>query len=177
MHGRAGPGSFAGVTTPTLPPPAAASWAAWQALRKASGGWRAWLPTVRGVNSFDVDAVSGIATSRSGRAALAVLRPLGEVEFEGVRALATINAKRQDFYVRNVTIAYLTVPLTLAALWAQLSPTTVTALLNEPDLRGVWVGTITGLAAALVIRFIADWRARTLVALIEIAAVERGGSG
>jgi hypothetical protein len=41
----------------------------------------------------------------------------------------------------------------------------------------VWGGTIAGLATAIAVRFLADWRARSFLAVLQMARAERRAIG
>lgn len=119
------------------------------------------------------DVVRGL---RSLPSSLAMAERLGGVDtatLDAVIGLAEVNSRRQEHFFRTLVLAYVTVPLTLAALVAQLSPGALRDSLADPRLTGVWAGLIAGLATAVAVRFVADWRARAFLAVLQMIRLER----
>ncbi len=91
---------------------------------------------------------------------------------------AKLNQERQQYFSRMLLLAYFTVPFTVLAIIAQLSPGTITGWMNAPrseasGYAGVIGGTIGGIFAAVGLVLINESRARLLVILLEIVAIER----
>jgi len=122
------------------------------------------------------DVIRGLRSMPSSRRVVERLRSITTREMDGVIALAEVNSKRQEHFFRTLVLAYVTVPFTIGAIWAQLMPGQLIALLKNSELAPVWGGTIAGLASALVIRFIADWRARSFLTLLQMARIERNAA-
>ncbi|MFN7281335.1 hypothetical protein [Brevundimonas sp.] len=75
-------------------------------------------------------------------------------ELDGLITLGEINSRRQEHFFRSLVLAYITVPLTVGAIWAQLAPDNLISLVRNPELAPVWGGTIAGLATAVAIRLL-----------------------
>lgn len=118
------------------------------------------------------DAVQLLRLSPPGQAVIAHLHTATPADLERLITLAEVNARRQDHFFRSVVLIYITVPLTIGALWAQLSPSTLRTAFANPDLAGLWAGVILGSAGALLVRFLADWHAKAFLGLLEIAKAE-----
>jgi hypothetical protein len=159
-------------------------WALWQeviALYPLSRSFLAALspssPFRRETSWFWFDVVLGLRSMRPSRTVVARLQTVTDAELEGLIALGEINSRRQEHFFRTLVLAYITVPLTVGAIWAQLSPASLIGLARNEDLAPFWGGTIAGLASAVVVRFITDWRARSFLAVLQMARAERKAVG
>ena len=135
-----------------------------------------WSPFRRESSYFWFDVVRGLRSMPSSLRVVERLRSVTDADLDGVIGLAEVNSKRQEHFFRTLVLAYVTVPFTVGAIWAQLMPGQLIGLLKNAELAPVWGGTIAGLASALVIRFIADWRARSFLTLLQMARIERQAS-
>lgn len=154
-------------------------WDVWHELMALYPLWKSVRTAFSPFNNFRrensyfwFDVIRGLRSMPSGRAVVARARTLSPAELDGVISLAEVNSKRQEHFFRTLVLAYVTVPFTVGAIWAQLSPGQLMGLLRNPELGPVWGGTIAGLGSALVIRFIADWRARSFLTLLQMARIE-----
>jgi hypothetical protein len=134
-------------------------------------------PFRRETSWFWFDVILGLRSMRSSRAVAARLESVTDGELDGLITLGEINSRRQEHFFRSLVLAYITVPLTLGAIWAQLSPANLMSLVRNPELAPVWGGTIAGLATAVAIRFVSDWRARSFLAVLMMVRAERGVIG
>lgn len=155
-------------------------WVLWQSLMALYPLWRSLLtvfspfsPFQRETSWFWFDVIRGLRAMPSSQAVIARLKTVTDGELDGVIALAEVNSKRQEHFFRSLVLAYVTVPFTLGAIWAQLAPGQLMGLLRSEDYGPYWGGTVAGLATALIIRFVADWRARSFLALLQMARIER----
>lgn len=158
-------------------------WVLWRELTALYPLWRSIAAALTPFNGFRkensyfwFDVIEALRSMASSRAVVARLAVVTDAQLDGVVALAEVNSKRQEHFFRTLVLAYVTVPFTVGAIWAQLMPGQLIAILKDPNLAPVWGGTIAGLATALVIRFIADWRARSFLTVLQIARIERNAS-
>ncbi len=130
-------------------------------------------PFRRETSWFWFDVVFGLRAMKSSRAIAQRLSTVTEAELDGLIVIGEINSRRQEHFFRSLVLAYITVPLTVGAIWAQLAPDSLVGLARNPDLASVWGGTVAGLATAILIRFVADWRARSFLAVLTMIRAER----
>ncbi len=159
-------------------------WALWQETTALYSFWRSLLaslsprsPFRRETSYFWFDVILGLRAMWPSRAVVARLESVSDHELSALIALGEINSRRQEHFFRSLVLAYITVPLTVGAIWAQLSPATLLGVARNPELAAYWGGGIAGLASAVVIRFVADWRARSFLSLLQMAQAERKVSG
>lgn len=155
-------------------------WLLWRDLTARFPLWRSalwWLlpspARVRENSYFWFDLIVGLRSMGSSQAVVARLATVSDVVLAAVVRLAEINGKRQEHFFRSVVLAYITVPLTVGAIWVSLSPTSVKAAMTNADLLPFVGGTIGGLATAIVVRFMADWRAQAFLSLLQMVQAER----
>jgi hypothetical protein len=103
---------------------------------------------------FWFDVILGLRSMGSSRAVAARLESVTDRELDGLITLGEINSRRQEHFFRSLVLAYITVPLTVGAIWAQLAPDNLISLVRNPELAPVWGGTIAGLATAVAIRLL-----------------------
>jgi hypothetical protein len=127
----------------------------------------------RETSYFWFDVVIALRAMPSSLKVATRLDEVSDAELDGVIAIAELNSKRQEHFLRSIVLGYLTVPLTVGAIAAELWPGALLSLFQRPELSGVWSGTIAGLATALLIRFVADWRARSFLTLLQMVRLER----
>lgn len=158
-------------------------WGLWRELMALYPLWRSVLSAMnprsafRRENSyFWFDVIRGLRSMSSSLRVAERLESVGDSDLDGLIALAEVNSRRQEHFFRTLVLSYVTVPFTIGAIWAQLMPGQLISLVKEPDLAPVWGGTIAGLATALAVRFIADWRARSFLAVLQMARIERSAA-
>ncbi|WP_298123866.1 hypothetical protein [Brevundimonas sp.] len=157
-----------------------AVWDLWQELMALYPLWRSMLaslsprsPFRRETSWFWFDVIRGMRSMPSSRAVVTRLERVGDGDLDAVIGLAEINSRRQEHFLRTLVLSYITVPFAVGAIWAELAPGQMIGLMRNPELAAYWGGGTAGLFTALVIRFVADWRARSFVALLQIARTER----
>lgn len=155
-------------------------WVLWQEVlalyplsRSLVAGLSPGSPFRRETSWFWFDVVLGLRSMRSSRDVATRLEAVTDAELDGLIVIGEINSRRQEHFFRSLVLAYITVPLTVGAIWAQLLPGTLMALARDPDYAPIWGGTIAGLATAIMIRFMADWRARSFLAVLTMIRAER----
>ncbi len=145
----------------------------WRALRDKFSFWRflAFALGFRRRYYLRYDAMDPLRRSAQARAVQATLADATRAELEGLHGLAQLNARRQDSFLRAILFAYITIPLGVGAVWAQVEPGALTQSLQAyPSL---WGGGFAGLTVAVLYRFMADWRARDLEGTLAMALIER----
>ncbi len=130
-------------------------------------------PFRRETSWFWFDVVLGLRSMSSSRRVANRLSAVSDAELDGLIVIAEVNSRRQEHFLRSLVLAYVTVPLAALGIWASLSSATMVALARNTDLAPVWGGAIAGLATAVAIRFVADWRARSFLALLCLVRAER----
>jgi len=155
-------------------------WALWAEIMALYPLWRSILAALhprsgfrREGSYFWFDVIRALRAMPSSQRVVGRLMSVSDDELEGLIVLGEINSKRQEHFLRSLVLAYITVPLTVGAIVAQLLPGVLMATFRNPDLAPVWGGTIAGLATAVVIRVVADWRARSFLGLLQMARAER----
>lgn len=126
---------------------------------------------------FWFDVVLGLRSMRSSRLLAERLATVTYAEMDGLITLGEINSRHQEHFFRSLVLAYITVPFTVGAIWAQLAPDSLIGLARNPELAPVWGGTIAGLATAIAVRFLDDWRARSFLAVLTMIRAERAVDG
>jgi hypothetical protein len=99
-------------------------WGLWRGLKGLFPVWSlipSALYTPGAWGYVGVDFVSGFRRNPSTIRAFALLEGVEDALFDDLSALADLNARRQDQLLRAVVIGYLTVPLSILALLAELA--------------------------------------------------------
>lgn len=149
-------------------------WAAWKKLVALFPGWSlipesfvtpgAWTMT-------GVDFVSGLRRNRSTRKAFEATQDLPSDIFAGLCDLAALNEARQAQVLRMVIIGYLTIPLSVIAVLAEIAGDDLSAFVRTHALS------LIGAAAVLTLGpigyFISHWRARQIVSVLRLIQIER----
>jgi hypothetical protein len=155
-------------------------WDLWRDLMALYPLWRSALAAFSPRSQFRrentywwFDVVRGLRSMPSSQAVVARLATVSDAELEAVISVAEINARRQEHFVRVLFLSYITIPFTVGAIWAELAPGQMVELLRDPRWASWWAGGGAGLIVALVVRFLADWRARSFLTLLELARTER----
>jgi hypothetical protein len=155
-------------------------WALWRECQSLYPLWRSVIAGFSPASRFGresswfwFDVILGLRSMRSSRAVANRLVGVTARELDGLITLGEINSRRQEHFFRSLLLAYFTVPLTVGAIWAQLAPDSLIGLARNAELAPVWGGTIAGLATAIAVRFVADWRARSFLAVLTMVRAER----
>lgn len=121
-----------------------------------------------------VDFVSGFRRNRSTIQTFELLEQADDAAFDALSALASLNARRQEQLLRAVVVAYLTVPLSVMALLAELAGDSVMSFMRENiDLI---VPVAAGLALGPLSYAMSHWRSRQMVGVLDLIRIERGQS-
>lgn len=155
-------------------------WTLWRELIALYPAWRSLMESMRPFGLFQsenqlfrFDVIQGLRAMQVSRDVLARLKDVDDATVDGVIGLAEVNVKRQEHFFRSVILAYVTIPLTVGAIWAQLSPSGVSAFLAGDGAGPAAAGGIAGLATIVLVRFVADWRAKAFLSLLLMARIER----
>lgn len=158
-------------------PRAAEIWSRWDRLKRHFPVWSL-LPSsfyTPGAWSYlGVDFVSGFRQNRSTHQAFDIMDGADASVFDAVTALASLNARRQDQMLKAVIITYLTVPITVLALAAEIEGAGMVALARAN--MNLVVPIVAGLTLAPFSYFCSAWRAHQMVSVLDLIRIERGQS-
>ncbi len=118
-----------------------------------------------------VDFVSGFRRNPSTRKAFALLEGVDDALFDGLTALAALNARRQEQLLRAVVILYLTMPLSIAALLADIAGDSIMAFLKANQPSAVAIGILA--TSAPLGYMMSTWRSRQLIGVLDLIRIER----
>lgn len=160
---------------PVTAPVEAPVWALWRAVKKPFPVWSLfpsafWTPGAFGY--IGVDHVSGFRRNASTKTVFALLEGRADEDLDGVTALAALNCRRQRQMFTAVAVAYVTIPLTLVATWAEVTPGAVEAFLRAYPTAAVQV--FVGLTVGALYYFASYWRARQILEVLDLVRIERG---
>lgn len=150
-------------------------WSLWRGLKRLFPTWSLipssfYTPGAWGY--LGTDFVSGFRRNRSTIRAFELLEGVDDTMFDAISALASLNARRQDQLLRAVVIAYLTIPLSIMALMAELAGDSVmTFIRGHLDLIAPCV---IAVSLAPVGYFMSHWRSRQMIGVLDLIRIERG---
>ena len=121
-----------------------------------------------------VDFVSGFRRNKSTQQAFDLLADADGETFDALSALANLNARRQEQMLRAVVIAYLTIPISVLAIAAEVAGGSLVAFAREN--LGIIVPIIAAATLASLSYFISHWRSRQIVSVLDLIRIERGQS-
>lgn len=121
-----------------------------------------------------VDFITGFRANRNTHQAFEIMADADEAVFDGVSALANLNARRQEQMLRAVVIGYLTIPVSVLALAAEVAGDSLVAFVRANF--DVVVPFVAGLTLAPLAYFTSNWRARQIVGVLDLIRIERGQS-
>ncbi len=151
------------------------AWRLWVELKSHFPAWSL-LPssfyTPGAWGYVGVDFISGFRRNPSTLAAFRILEGVDDATFDAVSALASLNARRQDQMFRAVVIGYLTVPVTILAVVAELAGDSVVSFARQH--AGLIIPMITGSAAAPLSYGMSHWRSRQILGVLDLIRIERG---
>lgn len=150
-------------------------WALWRTLKGYFPAWSL-LPssfyTPGAWTMWGIDLLSGFRRNRNTRQSFNLLKDAPVAEFEGVVALAALNQRRQGAIFQATAVAYVTVPLTLLATGAEIAPEQVEQLIR--DNLTVAIQMFAGTTVGVLYYFSGWWRARQMMAVLDLIRIERG---
>jgi hypothetical protein len=149
-------------------------WRLWRAVTRALPMWTMpWesLFAPSALTMVGVDYVSGLRRNASTRKVFALLERVASRDLRRLHSIAQVNRQRQEAVARWTAIGMVTLPLSAALALAQLAPGVLEAL------RTQWLNlsavTLAIVAAVVLLYLLSAWRARQIVAVLELAFVER----
>jgi hypothetical protein len=119
-----------------------------------------------------VDFISGFRKNRSTVESFALLEGVDDRVFDALSALASLNARRQDQMLRAVIIIYLTVPLSIAALAADLMGDSIVSFIRAQPRSAIAI--VATMTMGVVIYVMSQWRSRQIVSVLDLIRIERG---
>lgn len=150
-------------------------WALWDKLKRLFPSWGLvpeafYTPGAWGY--VGVDFVTGFRKNPSTLKTFALLQDVDDARFDALSALANLNARRQEQVLRAVVIIYLTLPLTITALAADMAGDSVMGLLREHTTAAIQIAATITLAPLGY--FLSHWRSRQIVGVLDLIRIERG---
>lgn len=161
-------------TNRTASPSGTDVWALWKRLKTFFPTWSLVISssyTPGGWGYFGVDFVSGLRRNRSTMQTFDLVRDVDDATFQKLAALADLNARRQEQMLRAVVLGYLTVPLSITALMAEISGDSVVAFLNDnrADVLQIAVMSIVVPLGYMM----SHWRSRQIISVLDLVRIER----
>ena len=149
-------------------------WRLWRSLHRLFPTWSL-LPdsfvTPGAWGYLGVDFVSGLRRNPSTLKAFTLLDGAADELFDGLTALAALNGRRQDQLLRVVILLYLTVPLSILALVAELSGDSLLSFVKTHQAATIWLALTITLAPLGYL--ISSWRSKQLISVLDLIRVER----
>ncbi len=150
-------------------------WALWRRLKGYFPVWSllpSSLYTPGAWGYVGVDFLSGFRKNPSTIQSFALLDGVDDATFDALSALANLNVRRQDQILRVVIIGYLTVPLSIVALLAELAGDSVMSFVRG-NLNMVIISASTATMGP-VMYLMSHWRSRQIVGVLDLIRIERG---
>ena len=152
-------------------------WALWRGLKRYFPTWSL-LPssfyTPGAWGYAGVDFISGFRRNRSTRQAFELLDGVDDRTFDAVSALANVNARRQEQMLRAVIIGYLTIPVSIVAVLAEVAGDSLITFVRANLQMSIQFG--VGATLAPLSYFLSHWRSRQIVSVLDLIRIERGQS-
>ncbi|RZJ05221.1 MAG: hypothetical protein EON89_04785 [Brevundimonas sp.] len=156
-------------------PGAKDAWRLWAELKARFPAWSL-IPssfyTPGAFGYLGVDFISGFRRNPSTIAAFGILEGVDDATFDAVSALASLNARRQDQMFRAVVIGYLTVPISVLALLAELAGGSMVSFARQ--YADFIIPLAVGFAAAPLSYGMSHWRSRQILGVLDLIRIERG---
>lgn len=118
-----------------------------------------------------VDFVSGFRRNPSTLKTFDLLDGVDDAGFEALYALANLNARRQDQILRFVIICYLTVPLSILALLAELAGDSLLSFTRTHMWEVISLLVAVGLGP--ITYMMSQWRSRQIIGVLDLVRIER----
>lgn len=149
-------------------------WRLWRSLHRLFPTW-SMLPesfvTPGAWGYVGVDFVSGFRRNPSTLKAFALLDGVADELFDGLAALAALNARRQDQLLRAVILLYLTVPLSILALLAELAGGSIMTFVKAHLSVTLWLAFTLTLAPLGYL--MSSWRSKQMIGVLDLIRIER----
>jgi hypothetical protein len=154
---------------------AARAWALWDKLKRLFPAWNLFLEafyTPGAWGYMGVDFLNGFRRNPSTVKAFALLDGIDDTTFDALSALASLNARRHDQMVRAVVVFYLTVPLTIAAIMADLAGDSMLSFIRQHSTIAIQVA--AGVTLGPISYLQGQWRSRQILGVLDLIRIERG---
>ena len=148
-------------------------WPLWWALKKEFALWRAplsWFGTPGSWTYFGNDFVTGLRRNASTARAFALLDASPD-SFVALQALAALNLKRHEAMFQFVALTYISIPVTIVLGLAEVMPDGLVRIFHTHQLLVWQMG--AALTGAVAIYLMGVWRARQVLAVLELWRIER----
>ncbi len=150
-------------------------WALWKRLKSFFPVWSL-LPssfnTPGAWGYAGVDFVSGFRKNPSTIRSFELLDGVDEPTFDALSALANLNVRRQEQMLRAVILGYLTIPLSVMALLAELAGDSVMTFIKQRPELAIQITVVATLGPAMYL--MSHWRSRQIVSVLDLIRIERG---
>lgn len=120
---------------------------------------------------YGVDLISNLRRSPMAERAFNLLAAVSDRDLERLADLARVNSQRHDSMWRMSVMFYVSVPATGALALLQIAPEAVAAAFTEGSVV-LWVA-IGAILSSMLYYFGAHWRARQILAVLEMVRLER----
>ncbi len=152
-------------------------WALWRRLKGYFPTWSLipsgfYTPGAWGY--VGVDFLSGFRRNRSTNQAFDLAKDLDDATFDALSALANLNARRQDQMLRAVVLGYLTAPLTIIAVLAEVAGDSMLAFVMANRANVIGMASVAALGPLGYL--MSHWRSRQMVGVLDLIRIERGQS-
>ncbi len=121
-----------------------------------------------------MDFLSGLRANRSTQRAFDLLAGVDGPTFDALSAFAALNVRRHEQMLKAVVIAYLTVPVSVLALIAEVAGADLVAFAAANVREVVAIG--VGLTCGTLAYYLGAWRAHQIVGVLDLVRIERGQS-
>jgi len=152
-------------------------WALWNQLKRYFPTWSllpSSLYTPGAWGYMGVDFISGFRRNRSTLQAFELLSEVDDRTFDAVSALANVNARRQDQMLRAVIIAYLTIPVSIIAILAEVAGDSLVSFVRANLETSIQFG--VAVTFGPLVYYLSHWRSRQIVSVLDLIRIERGQS-
>ncbi|KSB90936.1 hypothetical protein AS593_12320 [Caulobacter vibrioides] len=152
-----------------------ACWTLWRRLKNEFPAWSfvpSWFYSPGAYGYLGVDFLSGFRRNSSTKRAFALLDGVDDKTFDAVAALAALNSRRQEQMLRAVVVFYLTVPVSVTALVAEIVGDDLGTFVRDNTVN--CLGLALTLAVGPLSYLVSTWRSRQIVGVLDLIKIERG---
>lgn len=154
-----------------------ACWTLWRRLKDEFPVWSfvpTWFYSPGAYGYLGVDFLSGFRRNASTRRAFALLDGTDDKTFDAVAALAALNVRRQEQMLRAVIVCYLTVPVSVTALVAEIVGDDLGTFVRDNTVN--CLGLALTLALGPLSYLVSTWRSRQIVGVLDLIKIERSAA-
>lgn len=121
---------------------------------------------------FGVDFVTGFRANPSTHKSFEALADIDRPTFDALSALANLNVRRQEQMLKAVVIGYLTIPVTVLAVVAEVAGDSLVVFARDHLQTVITIGAMAALGPLGY--FLSTWRSHQIVGVLELIRIERG---